>query len=86
MSIIEVLHFQAKFSQIGKYWWELLMNPISSWKTEANTELDYDKADETGTGKTRQYLAKLLSPGCAGWSKRTHKHTYNALSGVGVIF
>jgi len=21
----------------------------------------------------------------AGWSKRTHKHTYNALSGVGVI-
>lgn len=22
----------------------------------------------------------------AGWSKRTHKHTYNALSGVGVIF
>lgn len=22
----------------------------------------------------------------AGWSKRTHKHTYNALSAVGVIF
>ena len=22
----------------------------------------------------------------AGWSKRTHKHTYNALSGVGVNF
>ena len=22
----------------------------------------------------------------AGWSKRTHKYTYNALSGVGVIF
>ena len=22
----------------------------------------------------------------AGWSKQTHKHTYNALSAVGVIF
>ena len=22
----------------------------------------------------------------AGWCKRTHKHSYNALSGVGVIF
>jgi len=22
----------------------------------------------------------------AGWSKRAHKHSYNALSGVGVIF
>ena len=72
--------FIATEKKIGKWWWDLLEESMSAAGREERelaiqqNHLDNDKVP---------IITVVVD---AGWSKRTHKHTYNALSGVGVIF
>ena len=64
---------------IGKWWWNLLEESMkAAGKTERELAIQ--------RGNFHQGVPAITVIVDAGWSKRTHKHTYNALSGVGVIF
>ena len=64
---------------IGKWWWNLLEESIQT-AGKAERELAIRQ------GSFHHGVPAITVIVDAGWSKRTHKHTYNALSGVGVIF
>ena len=64
---------------IGKWWWNLLGESIQA-AGKAERELAIHQ------GSFHHGVLAITVIVDAGWSKRTHKHTYNALSGVGVIF
>ena len=64
---------------IGKWWWNLLEESMqAAGKQERELAIQQ--------GSFHQGVPAITVVVDAGWSKRTHKHTYNALSGVGVIF
>ena len=64
---------------IGKWWWNLLEESMC-----AAGKMERELAIQRGS--FHQGVPAITVLVDAGWSKRTHKHTYNALSGVGVIF
>jgi len=64
---------------IGKWWWNLLEESM-----QAAGKMERELAIQQGS--FHQGVPAITVIVDAGWSKRTHKHTYNALSGVGVIF
>ena len=63
---------------IGKWLWNLLGESIQA-AGKAECELVIHQ------GSFRHGVPAITVTVDAGWSKRTHKHTYHALSGVGVI-
>ena len=64
---------------IGKWWWSIFEESMKAAGREerqiANNKQQYPH--------TVPAITVIVD---AGWSKRTHKHSYNALSCVGVIF
>ena len=63
---------------IGKWWWNLLEESMQiAEKTERELAIQ--------RGSFHQGVPSIMVIVDAGWSKRTHKHMYNALSEVGVI-
>ena len=64
---------------IGKWWWTVLEESMKSAGKEEK-QIAIDK------GHYHQNVPAITVIVDAGWSKRTHKHSYNALSCVGVIF
>ena len=64
---------------IGKWWWKLLEESmISAGKEEKQIAIN--------KGQYHNNIPAITVIVDGGWSKRTHKHSYNALSCVGVIF
>ena len=64
---------------IGKWWWTVLEESmISAGKVEKQIAIK--------KGHYHQNVPAITVIVDGGWSKRTHKHSYNALSCVGVIF
>ena len=74
---------QAKYSQIesviGKWWCEVLQDEM----TKAGEE---EKAIAIKNKDFHEGVPAITVVCDGGWSKRSHKHTYNAMGGVGVIF
>ena len=64
---------------IGKWWWNLFNESMLTAGKEER-ELAIQK------NSYHQGVPSITVVLDAGWSKRTHKHTYNALSAVGIIF
>ena len=64
---------------IGKWWWNLLEESM-----QAAGKMERELAIQRNS--FHQGVPAITVIVDAGWSKRTHKHTYNALSGVGAIF
>ena len=64
---------------IGKWWWTALEESMKSAGKE-------EKSIAIKKGNYHQDVPAITVIVDAGWSKRTHKHSYNALSCVGVIF
>ena len=64
---------------IGKCWWDLFNESMQA-AGKAEQELAIQQ------NSYHQGVPAITVVVDAGWSKRTHKHTYNALSAVGVIF
>jgi len=64
---------------IGKWWWDQLEESMK----QAGIE---EREHAIQQGHYHQGVPAITVVVDAGWSKRTHKHTYNALSAVGVIF
>ena len=71
--------FMQTEHQIGEWWWNSLQE---SMKAAGKEEKQY--AIEQGSYHHGIPAITVIVDG--GLSKRTHKHSYNALSGVGVIF
>ena len=71
--------FMQTEHQIGQWWWDALQESI----TAAGKE---EKQFAIAQGSYHQGIPAITVIVDGGWSKRTHKHSYNALSGVGVIF
>ena len=71
--------FMQTESQIGKWWWKASQE---SMKAAGKQE----KQHAIEKGSYHQGIPAITVIVDGGWSKRTHKHSYNALSGVGVIF
>ena len=70
--------FIATEQAVGQAWWSALEN---SMKIAAEEERRH--AIEQGSLHEGVPAISVIVDG--GWSKRTHKHTYNAKSGVGII-
>jgi len=66
-------------NQIGKWWLEILNSEMRKAGEEERR-----LAIERGDFCDEVPSVTVICDG--GWSKRTHKHSYNALGGVGVIF
>jgi len=64
---------------IGKWWWDQLEDSMKQLGIE-----EHEHAIQQG--HYHQGVPAITVVADAGWSKRTHKHTYNALSAVSVIF
>jgi len=64
---------------IGKWWWNLLEEFM-----QASEKMERELAKQQSS--FHQGVPAITVIVDTGWSKRTHKHTYNVLSGVGVIF
>ena len=64
---------------IGKWWWNLLEESIQTAR-KVECELAIHQ------GSFHHSVPAITVIIDAGWRKRTHKHTYNVLFGVGVIF
>jgi len=64
---------------IGKWWWSLLEESMVSAGREGK-QIAIEKGQYHGTVPAITVIVD------GGWCKRSHKHSYNALSGVGVIF
>jgi len=64
---------------IGNWWWTLLEESIQA-AGRAERELAIQE------NRYHDGVPAITVIVDAGWSKRTHKHSYNALCGVGVIF
>ena len=64
---------------IGKWWWDLFNeSTLAAGNRERELAIQENSYHEG--------VPAITVVVDAGWSKRTHKHTYNALSAVGVIF
>ena len=64
---------------IGKWWWAALEESMLAAGKE-------EKQIAIKQGHYHQGIPAITVIVDAGWCKHTHKHSYNALSGVGVIF
>lgn len=64
---------------IGKWWWTALEESMLAAGKE-------EKQLAIKNGQYHQGIPAITVIIDGGWCKRTHKHSYNALSGVGVIF
>ena len=70
--------FMSIEKRIGQLWWDLLED---SMKEAGNAE----KAIAITNGRYHQGVPAITVIVDGGWSKRSHKHSYNAKSGVGII-
>ena len=64
--------------RIGQWWWALLEDSMK----EAGAA---EKAIAIANGRYHQGVPAITVIVDGGWSKRSHKHSYNAKSGVGII-
>lgn len=71
--------FMQTECQIGEWWWNALQESIKAAGKE-------EKQFAIEQSSYHQGIPSITVIVDEGWSKRTHKHSYNALSGVGVIF
>jgi len=71
--------FTSVENRIGEWWLKALDEEMKKAGIE-----ERDKAIERGDFHHGIPAVTVICDG--GWSKRTHKHSYNALGGVGVIF
>ena len=70
--------FIAAERKIGEWWWTLLKDSMKLAGEE-------EKAIAINKKKYDQGIPAITVIVDGGWSKRTHKHSYNAKSGVGII-
>ena len=71
--------FMLTERQIGDWWWSSLQESMkAAGKKEKQFAIEQNSY--------HQGIPAITVIVDGGWSKRTHKHSYNALSGVGVIF
>ena len=64
--------------RIGEWWWNHLQESMkSAGKLEKSTAISQNRYHQGVPAIT------VILDG--GWSKRSHKHSYNAKSGVGII-
>ena len=76
MTLRSLVHAEQ---MIGKWWWKLLEESmISAGKEEKQIAIN--------KGQYHNNVPAITVIVDGGWSKRTHKHSYNALSCVDVIF
>ena len=71
--------FMLTERQIGDWWWSSLQESMKAAGKE-------EKQFAMEQNSYHQGIPAITVIVEGGWSKRTHKHSYNALSGVGVIF
>ena len=71
-------NFMASERKIGEWWWALLKESIKLAGEE-------EKAIAIAQNRYHQGIPAITVIVDGGWSKCTHKHTYNAKSGVGII-
>jgi len=62
---------------IRKWWWSLLEESMASAGREEK---------QIAKGQYHDNIPDITVIVDGGWCKRVHRHSYNALSGVGVIF
>ena len=70
--------FMAIERRIGEWWWDLLQDSMK----EAGAK---EKALAISKNQYHQGVPAITVVVDGGWCKRTHKHSYNAKSGVGII-
>ena len=70
--------FMATERALGKWWWEVLEDSIKSAGQEER-RLAIERGDY------HQGIPAITVITDGGWSKRTHKHSYNVKSGVAII-
>ena len=70
--------FMAAEKRIGEWWWKLLQE---SMKVAGQEE----RAIAISKGRYHQGVPAITVIVDGGWSKRCHRHSYNAKSGVGII-
>jgi len=70
--------FMQTEQQIGQGWWAVLQESMKAAGKE-------EKQHAIEQNSYHQGVPAITVIVDGGWSKRTHKHSYNALSGVGVI-
>ena len=70
--------FMSIEKRIGQWWWALLEDSMK----EAGAA---EKAIAIANGRYHQGVPAITVIVDGGWSKRSHKHSYNAKSGVGII-
>ena len=68
----------AAAKRIGEWWWELLQESMKV----ANQE---ERAIAISKGRYHQGVPAITVIVDGGWSKRCHRHSYNAKSGVEII-
>ena len=72
-------HYSSLETQIGDWWQDCLQNEMKK-AGEEERKLAIDAND------FHDGIPSITVICDGGWSKRSHKHTYNAMGGVGVIF
>ena len=70
--------FMSTEKAIGEWWWDSLQKSMN----EAAKE---EKQRAIERGSFHEGIPAITVIVDAGWSKRTHKHSYNANSGAGII-
>ena len=70
--------FMAIEKRIGEWWWDLLQDSMK----EAGAK---EKALAISRNHYHQGVPAITVIVDGGWSKHTHKHSYNVKSGVGII-
>ena len=70
--------FMAIEKRIGEWWWDLLHDSMK----EAGAE---ERAVAISRSQYHQGVPAITVIVDGGWSKRSHRHSYNAKSGVGII-
>lgn len=70
--------FMSTEKAIGEWWWDSLQKSMNKAAKE-----EKQKAIERGS--FHEGIPAITVIVDAGWSKRTHKHSYNANSGAGII-
>ena len=70
--------FMTIEKRIGQWWWDLFEESMK----QAGDE---EKAIAITNGRYHQGVPAITVIIDGGWSKRSHKHSYNAKSGVGII-
>ena len=69
---------EGVYLRIGQWWWALFEDSMK----EAGNE---ERAIAIANGRYHQGVPAITVIIDGGWSKRSHKHSYNAKSGVGII-